>query len=107
MNECVDVAALKPRDEEQLGLLADRLQVRLPREWLRTLRWAGRAGLVTGADDVAAERVLSAAKEAGVRTAVWPSHPMAVGARAGPGSRGHRAHAPRALHGRVVQPSQP
>ncbi|MCA1829232.1 MAG: hypothetical protein LC689_20095, partial [Myxococcales bacterium] len=70
----VDVVALKPRDREQLRLLADRLEARLPGAWLRTLRWAGRALLASHADDIAAERILSAAKEAGVKTLVLPSH---------------------------------
>src|SRR6266478_9025329 len=70
MDELVDIAALRPRDDEQLQLLADRLQVPLARQWRRTLRWAGRH-----ADAIDAERIMLAAQEAGIRTLVRPSHP--------------------------------
>ena len=69
----VDVVAKRPRDPEQLRLLAERLHVPLSREWLRTLRWAGRNVLVCGTDEVAAARVLSAAKDAGIETVVRPA----------------------------------
>jgi len=69
----VDVVAKRPRDPEQLRLLAERLHVPLSREWLRTLRWAGRNVLICGTDEAAAARVLSAAKDAGIETAVRPA----------------------------------
>src|SRR5437899_12169587 len=69
----VDVVAKRPRDPEQLRLLAERLHVPLSAEWLRTLRWAGRNVLVRGTDEAAAARVLSAAKDAGIETAVRPT----------------------------------
>ena len=69
----VDVVAKQPRDPEQLRLLAERLQVSLSRQWLRTLRWAGRNVLISGTDEAAAARVLSAAKNAGIETAVRPA----------------------------------
>ena len=72
----VDVVAKRPRDPEQLQLLADRLQVPLSREWLRTLRWAGRNVLVCGTDEAAAARVLSAARDAGIETVVRPTRPV-------------------------------
>src|SRR2546421_3944212 len=55
----VDVVAKRSRDPEQLRLLAERLHVPLSREWLRTLRWAGRNVLICGTDEAAAARVLS------------------------------------------------
>ena len=75
MDQLVDIAALRPSDYEQLQLLADRLRVPLTRQWRRTLRWAGRALLATHADAVDAERIVLAAKEAGISTLVRPSHP--------------------------------
>src|SRR2546428_13222840 len=75
MDQLVDIAALRPSDYEQLQLLADRLRVPLTRQWRRTLRWAGRALLATHADAVDAERIVLAAKEAGISTPVRPSHP--------------------------------
>src|SRR6267378_77134 len=69
----VDVVAKRSRDPEQLRLLAERLHVPLSREWLRTLRWAGRNVLICGTDEAAAARVLSAAKDAGIETAVRPA----------------------------------
>jgi tetratricopeptide (TPR) repeat protein len=69
----VDVVAKRPRDPEQLRLLAERLHVPLSREWQRTLRWAGRNVLICGTDEAAAARVLSAAKDAGIETAVRPA----------------------------------
>src|SRR5438067_2381774 len=69
----VDVSALKPADAEVLQILADRLRVPLTRQWRRTLRWAGRALLVTRAEAMEAERILRAAEQVGVATEVRPS----------------------------------
>src|SRR2546426_11955697 len=78
MDQLVDIAALRPSDYEQLQLLADRLRVPLTRQWRRTLRWAGRALLATHVDAVDAERIVLAAKEAGIITLVRPSHPTGL-----------------------------
>src|SRR2546425_9755629 len=78
MDQLVDIAALRPSDYEQLQLLADRLRVPLTRQWRRTLRWAGRALLATHVDAVDAERIVLAAKEAGISTLVRPSHPTGL-----------------------------
>jgi len=73
--QLVDVIVLRPKDPEQLPLLARRLGVPLPREWLRTLRWAGRAILAAGADERLAEHVASAARQAGLNVLTRATHP--------------------------------
>ncbi len=52
-----------------------RLGVPLPREWLRTLRWAGRAILAAGADERLAEHVAGAARQAGLSVLTRATHP--------------------------------
>jgi tetratricopeptide (TPR) repeat protein len=76
--QLVDVIVLRPKDPEQLPLLAGRLGIPLPREWLRTLRWAGRAILAAGADERLAEHVAGAARQAGLSVLIRATHPAGV-----------------------------
>ena len=90
----VDVVAKRPRDPEQLRLLAERLQVPLSREWLRTLRWAGRNVLVCGTDKAtgwssgsarrSAMQHETSQRELDRRRGAVPDHVAADGARLGP-----------------------
>src|SRR2546428_3550488 len=60
------------------SMISATLSVPLTRQWRRTLRWAGRALLATHVDAVDAERIVLAAKEAGIITLVRPSHPTGL-----------------------------
>ena len=72
----LDVVILRPKYLKQVKVLASRLGVNAPWAWLLTLRWAGKAVLVAGADPVTAESVAASARDAGFKSALREGKPQ-------------------------------